>query len=328
MVAAALHAGWPKAASADAGGLRASLEAGLLAAAEAMISKPVRDFVSDVRRLTESRIAKALSSLGTGADIDLLWPGKMLRTRLASRLSGVDWPDSRRQALQRLCVATEMVHTASLCHDDVVDSAVMRRSRPALWRAASPSGAVLIGDVLLCEAMALVMGTEGGRYLGGFIRNVRQVVEAEAEQGLVLCGSRADEATCLRLARGKTGPLFGFVARACGGRDESLCEALEASGFDVGAAYQLADDLLDVFGSEEVAGKTLGTDLKRGKFTLPHASDDGCRITRDHVGRLCRSSLERLESYPEARGGLRRFLADDLGPVLRRHVDVSVELAV
>ena len=272
-----------------------------------------------VRALVADLADGVAHCIGDGADLAQLMPGKMLRTRLASRLAAQGLPDLGPSALARVCAATELVHTASLCHDDVVDNTLIRRALPTLWRATTPSGAVLIGDLLLCEATGLLLQTAGGRYVKSFVAKVREMCAAEAEQEIRWRGRCPDESTCLRLARQKTGPLFAFVARACAGDDGRLAAALEEAGYCLGAAYQLADDLIDVLGREDVAGKTLGTDRERGKFTLAHASEDGPDVVRRHVSALCNAALEGLDSWPQARGALRRFFVSDLGPVFRRH---------
>ena len=223
--------------------------------------------VARVRKLIADRVA-ALPLPGLNpAAISQLLPGKMLRTRLAARLAAGETRAADPQTLPIVCAATEMAHTASLCHDDVIDGGLIRRRQPALWRTTSPSGAVLIGDLLLCEAMDLLLDTEGGRHVAPFVAKIREVCAAEAEQELLFRGQQPEVETCLRLARGKTGALFAFVAGVCGGDDEPLASALEEAGYKLGTAYQLADDLLDVIGSEELTGKTLGTDARREKRT-------------------------------------------------------------
>lgn len=278
----------------------------------------IKGFVSGVRLIVERRVRRIARSLGHRVDVELLMPGKMLRTRLAARLADAA-ARVNPVALRSACAATELVHTASLFHDDVLDNATIRRDQPALWQAAGPSGAILVGDLLFCEAVQLIVEADSSRYLRPFLAKVRQVVEAEAEHELVLRGKRVDAATCLRLARGKTGPLFAFTALICGGEDKALCEALEEAGYRIGTAYQLADDLLDLVGAEDAAGKTLGTDCRRGKFTLPQAGDEGGRITRDHVSELCASAMASLGPYPQTHAALRRFLVRDLQPIFRRH---------
>jgi geranylgeranyl pyrophosphate synthase len=274
------------------------------------------DFVERTRCLVSARLGAVARALREALPADLLAPGKMLRTRLAARLAGSSSSPLSASTLENLCAAVEIVHTASLCHDDIVDNAQVRRSRPSIWKAVGVSGALLVGDLLFCEAIDLVTGTEEGAYLPAFLAKAAEVVRTEAQQELVYRNQDLDEATCLRLARGKTGPLFAFAASLCGGRDEGLCAALEQAGYDVGTAYQTADDMLDVFGDEHEAGKTLGTDRLRGKATLAQKGGGGRRSSREHVRRLCASALENLSPYPMAREALREYLRCDFQPVL------------
>ena len=253
-------------------------------------------FVPAVRRLIERRLAEVAGSLLRAEGLRQLMPGKMLRTRLAARLAESCASGPGPEVMERACAATEMVHTATLCHDDVIDGALIRRGRPTLWRETGPSCAVLVGDILLCEAIDLVSGADGDRYVKTFVAKTREVCTAEAEQELLLRGGPLDVETCLRIARGKTGPLFAFAARVCAGEDTSFAAALEEVGYMVGTAYQIADDVVDVSGEEMVSGKTLGTDSKRGKFTLAHLPQGGRRLALEHVSSLCVSAAERLGS--------------------------------
>jgi octaprenyl-diphosphate synthase len=282
------------------------------------------DLVEGTRRLVCARLGEVARRLREALPADLLAPGKMLRTRLAARLAGTARGASQ-VCIERLCAAVEIVHTASLCHDDIVDNAQVRRGRPSAPMALGVSGALLVGDLLFCEAIDLVTGTEEGAYLPSFLAKAAEVVRSEAQQELVYRGKDLDEATCLRLARGKTGPLFAFAASICGGRDEALTAALEQAGYDVGTAYQAADDMLDVFGDEREAGKTLGTDRLRGKTTLAQKGDGARKASREHVRRLCASALDRLASYPPAREALREYLRSDFQPVLAQ-LDAELDL--
>lgn len=301
---------------------------GTLAEMKALDSRTAEGLVSGVRLLAEGRILKALSQSASGIDVEVMMPGKMLRTRLVGRLYADGWSSADRTTLQAACVATELVHTASLCHDDVVDNSLIRRSLPTLWRTVGSSGAILIGDLLLCEAMSLLMETEAGRLARGFLTKVTEVVAAEARQELVYRGKEVDGETCLQLARGKTGPLFAFVAETCGGEDKALCGLLEEAGYRIGTAYQLADDMVDILGTECDVGKTLGTDLIRGKFTLPQIGEAGKRAARESINNLCVSAVELLNDYPKARKGLTEFLRHDLQPVMKQASGVETGIAI
>ena len=273
--------------------------------------------VERVSRFTLDRLAEALSPLGDFAEGDLLAPGKMVRTRFAARLLEA-LPEADSRAVEVCCAATELVHTGSLCHDDVIDGGLIRRSMPTLWRKTSSSAAILIGDLLVCDAVRLMLSLDDRRWIDPFMDKLRQTIGAEARQELFFRGKPVDEATCLRLARCKTGALFSFAAMVCGGNDPTLTAALEECGYRIGTAYQLADDLLDFIGSPDASGKTLGTDAARGKHTLAEKDDSGFVVTGGHVRRLCGSALEKLSDWPGAQQAAAAFLTEDWQPVLDR----------
>ena len=294
---------------------------------EVSIAVTSEQFVADVNQSITLRVARTLEGAGGTLDVSQLQPGKMLRSRLAGRFVEAGVADDL-LTVRDLCAATEIVHTASLCHDDLVDGADTRRGQCSLWRATSPSAAVLIGDLLLCEATELLRTIAGGRFLGDFLAKVTEMVQAEAQQELVFRGTCVDEETCLRLARGKTGPLFAFAAMVCGGDDPARCAALEEAGYRIGTAYQLGDDLTDAVGDERVAGKTLGADEARGKYTLAHIGAAGPDATREKIRDLCILAQECLATYPVLATQLRQFLRHDLRPALDRHPDIHVELGI
>ncbi len=244
--------------------------------------------------------------------LDSLLPGKMLRSHFGAALSLACGHAAGRDVLLKACAAVELVHTGTLCHDDVIDQALIRRSCPTLWRSAGASTAVLIGDWFLCSSLELVMQAADGLYASAFLQKVREVCAAEIAQELVHRGRQLDEATCLHLARGKTGPLFAFVGHVCGGGDRVLAAAMQEAGYQVGTAYQLMDDLLDCNGNEPAAGKTLGTDALRSKDTMAQHGPTAPAITLDHVQRLCAAALDQVAPWPAVRVALAAFLREHL----------------
>lgn len=284
-------------------------------------------FVSDVKQSVARCVMRTARRIQWVQSLEQILPGKMLRSRLAGRLAEAGLVQNL-PGLRDVCAAVEMAHTASLCHDDLVDGAPLRRGRRSLWRVTSPSAAVLIGDLLLCEAVELLRTLGDGEPLREFLAKIREVLEAEAEQELLLRGTPVSHETCLRLARGKTGPLFAFAAMACGGDDPGRCSALEDAGYRIGTLYQLADDLVDVVGSETVAGKTLGTDVARGKFTLAQPEVAGPDTIQEHIRDLCQSAQHSLAPFPTLQSLLQQFLRHDLQPALDRHPNIHVELGV
>jgi geranylgeranyl pyrophosphate synthase len=179
--------------------------------------------------------------------------------------------------------------------------------------------------------MALVRDTAGGRYLPELIAKLGEVVSAECEQELVLRGEPVDEQTWVRVARQKTGPLFALLSGACGGDDAPLAAALTESGYRIGTAYQLADDLLDVVGSEDLAGKTLGGDARSRKYTLPEAHGPARDAARRRVSEQCAAAVACLADWPWARDAMGRYVKEDLLPVFHQVDDglgASVRSAV
>lgn len=277
------------------------------------------DIVSDVESLVAETIAHEMQSAGLPSAEGLL-PGKMLRTRLAARVVSQGNLSPCRRSVVFACAATELVHTASLCHDDVIDSGVLRRGEPTLWKLVGSSAAVLAGDLLFCSAMDLVLQVDGGNSARDFVDKVREVCKGEAMQELQFRGTDADEETLLSIARMKTGPLFAFPLAVCGAAEPGeLQAALEEAGYRIGTAYQLLDDLVDVIGDENTSGKTLGTDGERQKSTLAQGSEEQRARLKAHVERLCREAVEQLRDRPDVSRGVRLFLKEDLGRVIEKY---------
>jgi geranylgeranyl pyrophosphate synthase len=240
--------------------------------------------------------------------------GKMLRTNLAASILG-NKPDGWTRGLEYVCAAVELMHTASLFHDDVIDGATLRRGKPTLWKLFSQNGAILLGDVMYCKALMMLTETEGCVHLQSFVKKAYEVCVAETEQELIKRGREVDAETCIKIARSKTGPFFAIIGRVCGYGNDALAAALEEVGYNIGTAYQLADDLIDEIGDDSVVGKTLGTDRLRKKFTVAHSRDGSARnVISTAFQKLCDKSLQLLEPWPDKQDGVRRYINDILLP--------------
>jgi len=276
-------------------------------------------FAESVRNRLSGCVRDVARQAGLEQDVEArLAGGKMLRSRLPGRIqeqAGAADPD----VLREVCTAAELVHSASLCHDDVVDGSEKRRGEPSLWTELGRTGAVLVGDLLFAEAVRVVRAAAGGAFMSDFADKVKETSAAEAEQELVWRGEKPDEETHVRLARCKTGPLFALTAGACTEPGRPAAPDLEEAGYRVGTAYQLADDLVDVVGSEQTAGKTLGTDRRRSKYTLALSGDGGREGLRERIQEICCDAMGALDTRPPMQEGVRRFLAEDLVPALERH---------
>jgi geranylgeranyl pyrophosphate synthase len=284
----------------------------------------IEGFLTAVRDVIRAELAGVADSLHLQLDgLAALAPGKMLRSRLAGRLlrGAVEGKSNAILA----CAAVEILHTASLCHDDVIDNAAVRRARPALWKLAGTPVAVLLGDMLLCRAIRLLAPLGNGALVEAFAEKMEEVCRTEARHEMVLRGRELDAPTCVSVARGKTGPLFAFAAWVCGGGDEGLAQSLEEAGYLIGTAYQLLDDLIDVVGDEHTAKKTLGTDRLRRKYTLVQDASVGRSGALARIDGLLDQATGLLDKWPQARAGLWDFIDRDFRPVARLHLGLPNE---
>ncbi|WP_153559172.1 polyprenyl synthetase family protein [Roseimaritima sediminicola] len=173
-----------------------------------------------------------------------------------------------------LTVATvlEMVHTATLVHDDVLDSAQFRRHVPTVNAKWDEQTSILLGDYLFAQSfyLAATLGdTRACRWIG---EAARRVCEGELRQVHSRNVLDLDEAAYLSIVQGKTAELCSVACRlgaAYSGADQRTIDGLSHYGDALGIAFQIADDYLDLWGDSGQTGKTLGTDVYQGKMTLP-----------------------------------------------------------
>lgn len=248
----------------------------------------------------------------------LLANGKMLRARLAFRVGPAAGVPHR--TLVRAAAAVELIHSASLLHDDVIDGGYLRRGAPAFWVERGIAGAILLGDLMLFKALDLLDEVEGGRLVPVIIKLTGEVCEAETEQELILRGKPSEWESCISIARRKTGALFAFMGHAAGGADPALRDALTEAGYAAGTAYQLADDILDANGDSKSAGKTLGRDEARRKATAARVTLPPNVDPAAHVEELCDSARRRLSDWPSVQQAWDAYMALDLHPALEKNL--------
>lgn len=272
-------------------------------------------------RDTRALMREALSSTPIHSVVSeydgLMGNGRMLRSRLAFRVgpaSGIPV-----KTLTHAAAAVELIHSASLLHDDVIDGGYLRRGAPAFWVERGIPGAILLGDLMLFKALSLLAEVGDARLVPEVVELTGEVCEAESEQELVLRGRISDWDTCVRIARRKTGALFAFIGYTCGGKDDALCAALREAGYAVGTAYQLADDILDVNGDPESAGKTLGSDRAREKLTAASASA-GPMDRVAYVESLCDSARDHLAPWPAMQEAWDEYVSLDMRPALAKNL--------
>jgi geranylgeranyl pyrophosphate synthase len=197
--------------------------------------------------------------------------GKRIRASLvllAARLG----PRYQDQEVIHSATAIEMIHSASLVHDDMIDQADVRRGRSTVHNQWGNNVALMVGDYLFALAAGQMAEVEDRRIFRSFARAVQRICEAELSP--VTDVEPTDQAVKQYYNKigGKTAALFESAAEAgmiAGGGSLEQVEALRLFGYDVGLAYQVVDDVLDFTGDEQTLGKPAGHDMQEGTITLP-----------------------------------------------------------
>jgi octaprenyl-diphosphate synthase len=179
-----------------------------------------------------------------------------------------------------LAAAIELIHTATLLHDDVIDNSNLRRGRETAHTIWGNEASVLVGDFLYSRAFQLIVRLQNLQVMNIFSDATNLIAEGEILQ-LVNCNDPdTTEASYYEVIQRKTGKLFEVGSQlgpAISGCSPEAFQAMQKYGINLGIAYQLIDDALDYNASAEQTGKNIGTDLAEGKPTLPliHALRNG-----------------------------------------------------
>lgn len=197
--------------------------------------------------------------------------GKLLRPALAL-IGGQLGDPNRLDKVKKIASVVEMIHIASLIHDDIIDNAKTRRNLPTLLATNGPKQAVLAGDFLLSKAMALVAGKEGDLDAAIVSNSFSRLCESELEQDANMGDFFISTSSYTRRIAGKTASLFalsGYAGAAVAKAEKAVQYKMHRIGYLMGMAFQIKDDILDYEGSEERLGKAVGSDLLSGIPTLP-----------------------------------------------------------
>jgi geranylgeranyl pyrophosphate synthase len=228
--------------------------------------------LGEVEELLRGSIAEHGEVLGADAGSTLAAGGKRMRPMLVLLCAGAGG-DAR---AVRAAAATELVHMATLVHDDVLDDAPLRRGQPTVAALAGRDRATATGDLLLSRAFALLADNGDSRSVSLLASASVALARGELAQRQDAFDTGITERRYLERCRLKTAALFECACLL--GRDEP---ALGEFGAEIGLAFQLLDDVLDVAGPVERTGKARGTDLLDGTVTLPlieaAAADPGLR---------------------------------------------------
>jgi len=245
-----------------------------VASVNSLTTKEVFDLVrADLQKVEEEFCQQSISSVQPITEIGQYLQGsggKRLRPALvllSSKLCGFEG-----YAAIRLGTVVELIHTATLVHDDVIDEAELRRGRPSTNSRWGNYLSVLAGDWLYMQAFNIALGERNFKILDLFIAMTQAMVEGELLQ--LTWQRRIDfpEDVYFELTYRKTAYLFSVCLRlgaVLAGKSKEEEGLLGTYGLNLGLSFQLIDDVLDFTSSEEVLGKPTGNDLREGRVTLP-----------------------------------------------------------
>lgn len=234
------------------------------------IVEPVEPFLRAVAESLAGQVGEFEPEIAAYARQALTSQGKQLRPALMAL--SAEATGGLNDGLVKVATIVEMVHLATLVHDDVIDEAEIRRRRATLAAQCGNSISVLVGDCLFAQAVRLAASFPTPEVCRAVATTTRTVCEGEILQTHHRWQFRLSRSEYLRVLRMKTAELFALSCDLGAGLSGAAAQeraALRAYGLALGTAYQVYDDCLDLFGSEAAAGKSLGTDLAGGKVTLP-----------------------------------------------------------
>jgi geranylgeranyl pyrophosphate synthase len=267
---------------------------------------PVQLGLQEVETLLHAQADDAHPDLRSAVEHLLSSGGKRIRPAvglLTGRMLGA--PHDK---LLTLAAAVEMLHTATLVHDDLIDGALLRRGMPTLNARWSPAATILTGDYMFARAAKLAANSDNLHLIKLFAETLATIVNGELTQLFAARGVISRENYNKRIYA-KTASLFEMTTQAAAmisPVDEAMVETLRQYGYHLGMAFQIVDDILDFTGEQETVGKPVGSDLLQGLVTLPaiyyaesHPYDPevlcltgGCYTEHERMERLVKSIRE------------------------------------
>ena len=267
------------------------------------IYEPIRQDLSKVEDWLRSVSKVDFPPLSELLDYSLSGGGKRIRPVLVL-LSGKFY-DYNLGYLSTMAAAVELMHTATLIHDDVIDKSPVRRGRPTVNRAWGEEQAVLLGDYLFAKAGDFVADTQNLQVIKLFAQTLMAISSGESNQAFSAFNLEQTRQQYLQRISGKTATLLSLATESGAILSQAPKKSigiLRDYGYNVGMAFQIVDDVLDFIGTEEELGKPVGSDLAQGTLTLP--------------------AMLLLERYPEDNPVKRLFQSGDK----QRNIELAIEL--
>lgn len=234
------------------------------------ISKPVLSELGNFNLLFKQSLKSKVGIVDLITKYILKQKGKKIRpllVLLSSKVAG-----NVNERTYRGAILVELLHTATLVHDDVVDEAEKRRGLPSINAVWKNKVAVLMGDYLLSRGLLIAVENDDFDFLKIITNTVRRMSEGELLQIKKTHKLDIDEPTYFRIISDKTASLLSTcceIGAKSTTNDENQIEAMREFGENLGKAFQIIDDILDYVGTSNIIGKPLGADIKEKKITLP-----------------------------------------------------------
>lgn len=224
----------------------------------------------EVDKVISQRLTSSVPLVAEISQYIIAAGGKRLRPGLLLMVCGaLGYQGAHRHSL---AAVVELIHTATLLHDDVVDASTLRRGRATANEAFGNPASVLVGDFLHTRSFQMMVETGSMRIMEILAEATNVIAEGEVLQLMNMHDASLDEAGYLRVIRSKTAKLFEASARLGAVLAQStpaIEDACAIYGQALGTAFQIIDDVLDYDGNTTEMGKNLGDDLREGKSTLP-----------------------------------------------------------
>ena len=297
--------------------------------------KAVQEYLGKDWIAVKERINSALCSdialLNSTNESILSHSGKQMRPMLGLLIARACSVGPVCDSTISFAAASELLHNATLLHDDVADGSVKRRGAPTIMSLMGPSVSVLVGDYWLVKAMDLIVDADGDScVMKIFSKTLKDLAEGEMLQLQKAQKGDTDENDYLRIIYSKTASLFEAASVSAAisvGASEAYVQAARNYAVSLGIAFQIQDDILDYAGTEAV-GKPLGADILEQKITMPLLG--ALKQVDPAVAAGIRKKIEDITGHPEYRDEILDFVKENGGVAyaakeLAGYIDQAIE---
>jgi len=269
--------------------------------------------LSQIYESIQEDLAKVKKELRSISKVDFPWLSDQLGYVVKSNGKGIrpaltllagKFYDYNLTYLLPMAVTVELMHTATLVHDDAIDNSAVRRGKPTINKIWGEDIAILLGDYLFAKAGEFVSDTQNPRVTKLFSQTLAIISSGEINQYLGAFKLEQTTEHYLQRISSKTASLFSLATESgaiLSKAPEKSVELLKGYGYNLGIAFQIVDDILDFIGTEETLGKPVGSDLAHGTLTLP--------------------AMLLQERYPEDNPVKRLFQTKD-----KKNIELAIEL--